>query len=220
MGLDPRMAIAIVAKGADSFDAVNRAFRGNGNVFEGQRRDRLAETAQHLLLETFDVYLAELRLAMPCDELVECDQGDANGGIPLNSLESPIGLDVADPGIGETRNSRRTATQMKIALPGCCRYSAGLDGDGLVTPIEQSQNGNEVGLRLNRDHTGTDPSKNAYPVAHVGPNVEGQIAWMQKLPVENCHPLATPKWAVIGDQRASDAANAADQMSPWHSVGS
>lgn len=199
MGLDPRMAIAIVAKGTDSLDAVNRAFRRNGNVFEGQRRDWLAETAQHLMLKAFDVDLAELRLPMPCDELVECDQGDANGGVPLNSLESPIGLDVTDPGIGESRNSRRTATQMEIPLPGFCRYSAGLDGDGWVTPIEQSQNGNEVGLRLNRDHMSTDPSKNAYPVAHMGPNVEGQIAWVQELPVENSHTSATPKRAVIGN---------------------
>jgi hypothetical protein len=157
---------------------------------------------------------------MPCDELVECDQGDANGGVPLNPLESPIRQDVADPGIGESRDGRRTATQVEISLPGFCRYSAGLDGDGRVTPIEQSQNGNEVGLRLNRDHTSTDPSKNAYPVAHMGPNVERQIAWMQKLPVENSHTPATPKRSVIGDQRASDAANAADQVSPWHSVGS
>jgi hypothetical protein len=66
----------------------------------------------------------------------------------------------------------------------------------------------------------TDPSKNAYPVAHMGPNVEGQIAWAQELPVENSHTPATPKRAVVGNQRASDATNAADQMAPSHSVGS
>jgi len=102
---------------------------------------------------------------------------------------------------------------MEIPLAHFCRYSTGLDGDRCVAPIEQPQHRNEVRLRLNRYYTSTDPAENAYPIAHVGSNVESQIAGLKELPVERLHPVATPDRAVIGDHRTSDPESAADQGS-------
>jgi hypothetical protein len=81
---------------------------------------------------------------------------------------------------------------VEISLTGFCRYSAGLDDYCWVVAIEQPQYGDKVRLRLDRYHMGTDPSENAYPIAHVGTDVEGQIARVQKLPVESLHPAAMP----------------------------
>ena len=78
MSLDSGMSIAIVTESTDSLDAGDRVFRGHGNVFEGQRRNGPAEAAQHLVLESFDVDLAELRFAVPRDEFVKGDQRDAD----------------------------------------------------------------------------------------------------------------------------------------------
>ena len=69
------------------------------------------------MLETFDVDLAELWLAVPRDELVESYQRHADDGVPSDPLESSIGLHVVHPGVGEGRDRRRTAAQMQLPSP-------------------------------------------------------------------------------------------------------
>ena len=64
------MSIAIVAESTDSLDAGDRVFRRDGDVFEGQRRTGPAEAAQHLVLESLDVDLAEVRVTVPRAEFV------------------------------------------------------------------------------------------------------------------------------------------------------
>src|SRR5512133_4400793 len=93
------------------------------------------------------------------------------------------------------------------------RYATGLDGDCWVTSIEQPQHRNEVRLRLNRHHMGTDLAENAYPIAYVGTDVESQVTGLKELPVKSIHPAPAPHRAVVDDHRTSDPERAPDHVS-------
>ena len=101
MGLDSGVTIAVLTQGTDACHARNGPIDGDGNVFEGQRRERMTQSGQHLMLETFHVDFAELWLAVPRDELIESHQRHADHRVPLDPLESSVDPHVVHPGVGK-----------------------------------------------------------------------------------------------------------------------
>jgi hypothetical protein len=101
---------------------------------------------------------------------------------------------------------------MKLSLTWYGCYSAGLDQDTGVAAVEQPQQRNEVGLRLDRDHAGANPAEDPYSIAHMCADVESQITGIKELPVERLHPPAAPNRPVVGNERTSDSGTAADQV--------
>ena len=95
------MSIAVVAESADALDAGNCAVSGDWNVLKRQRRERLVEATEDLVLKSFDIDLAELRLAVAGDKFIQTDERHVDLGVPSNPLESSVGLDIVHPGIGK-----------------------------------------------------------------------------------------------------------------------
>jgi len=102
---------------------------------------------------------------------------------------------------------------MKLPFAWHSGDSAGLNHEASVASVNQPQERNEVRLRLDRDHTGANPSENAYSITHVCTDVEGQITGLEELSVEGFHPATPPDRAVVGDERTGDSSSAADHVS-------
>src|SRR5688500_8620244 len=148
------------------------------------------------MLEAFDIDLAELRLAVAGDESVQTDERHVDHGVPANPLESSISLDIVHPGFSEGRDSRRPGTQMELSFAWSGCHSTGINEDILVAAVKQPQHGNEVRLRLDRDHAGTNAAEDEYSIAHMRTDVESKITGVKELPVERLQPAAAPNRAV------------------------
>jgi hypothetical protein len=216
MRLHARVSVAVVAENAGPLNAGDCAAGGDRNVLKRQRRKRLAEAAEDLVFESFNIDLAELRLAMAGDEFVKTDQRHADHAVPPNPLKPSIGLHIVPPGVGKGRDRRGTPTQVELSLAWLSGDSTSLDGDAGVAAVEQPQQCNEVRLRLDRDDASANPAENAYSIAYVCADVESQITGLKKLPVEGFHLAAAPDWAVIGNERTGDSGSAADHVSAEH----
>ena len=171
-------------------------------ILERQAPQRAAEPGQHLDLGALDVDLAEIRLAVGRNELVERPHLDLDAGVPSHPGKAAVGGHRLDPAWRHRRHRGRPGGHGQPSGPGLGADGDRDDRDAAVTTEDEEQDAQAVGLRLDRYHPGAQLPPGAHPAPHVGTEVEGNVARPEELPVE-VHQTAVPAGLAVIDHEGS-----------------
>jgi hypothetical protein len=81
----------------------------------------------------------------------------------------------------------------------------GDDMDFRIPAVQQSQNADQRGLRLDRDDVRAEPTPRADAVADVGAEIEAEVARPDQPRVERVHDREAPRPAVVDRERTGHA---------------
>ena len=182
---------------------------GRRQVLERQRAHRPGEPGQHVHLEALDVDLAEGRLPVPGDEVVEGGNLHLDGPVPAHPGEPVVGPDRVDP--RRSTSTRRSASRVEMpsrARPAVAPTAPGTMTTPSVAPEQQPQHAQAVRLRLDRDDPGPQRAPGAHPAPDVSADVEAEVAGTEELPVEPGRPAAATGYAVVDGQGPAQAPGA------------
>ena len=136
-GLDRRVVVLVVTEPLDPLQRLEGGIVRGRQVLERQAAQRAAEPRQHVHLEALDVDLAERRLAVGRDELVERPHLDLDAAVPSHPGEAAFGGHRLDPAGRHRRHRRRRCwTRPAERSRACAPTATGHDRDAAVTTEE------------------------------------------------------------------------------------
>src|SRR2546423_6299152 len=151
---------------------------------------------------------------MPLDQNIERGQGYLDRLGPGLVLPARRSVSGAHERVGGRGDGRIIDIELECDCAALPANRDGLDDDVEVSAVEKLERHDELRLRLDRDDARAESSEGADAVAHMGTNIEYEVACAHEFAIEAIHGGALGAIAVIDAQRPQHAAPNAPMSAP------